>query len=373
MTRRADDHASEAERRLFGRLWEEVDFDDHPLHGGHGPEPEGELVVTSQPHRIALSDSRVRFYLYDDVNLALVDRQQGVLHIETDADERPASIHLLSAAPLQATWPPGRLGLHRWSLSPAELASTDALDLLDESLDFDDDVDEEDEYAALIGRPDLSDHPTLRPDLPVGVWRMLLASLRNSVEPMLAGWTWHLEVDNKPDRTGWYVRAPAGMNSLFTLFIGLGWQPGTDQEEIRAHTLLLFERAPPGCIGRPDERAPNRADEQRVERLCAGGGPLGELCDEADWAAAMSDGESTPTRFPHPLGSGIIEVWPPGMGRWPLLVARSEVVEPDPAAWMRILIDALRPSLALLVEPIVETGTARLVEPAVESVTDRGP
>ena len=51
------------ERLLFARLWEEIDFDDHPLSGGHGPEPDGNLTVTSTPHGIRLEDSRISFIL----------------------------------------------------------------------------------------------------------------------------------------------------------------------------------------------------------------------------------------------------------------------------------------------------------------------
>ena len=51
------------ERRLFTRLWEEVDFDDHPLEGGHNPEPEGELLVAYRANGIRLEDSRLSFIL----------------------------------------------------------------------------------------------------------------------------------------------------------------------------------------------------------------------------------------------------------------------------------------------------------------------
>ena len=34
------------ERLLFSRLWEEIDFDDHPHNGGHGADPEGEFTFT---------------------------------------------------------------------------------------------------------------------------------------------------------------------------------------------------------------------------------------------------------------------------------------------------------------------------------------
>ena len=51
------------ERLLFARLWEEIDFDDHPLSGGHGPEPEGELTITSTQNGIRLEDARLSFLL----------------------------------------------------------------------------------------------------------------------------------------------------------------------------------------------------------------------------------------------------------------------------------------------------------------------
>ena len=45
------------ERDLFARLWEEIDFDDHPLSGGHQPEPDGELNVKMTPNSIRLEDA----------------------------------------------------------------------------------------------------------------------------------------------------------------------------------------------------------------------------------------------------------------------------------------------------------------------------
>ncbi len=349
-TRTGSISASTLEIQLFQRLWEEIDFDDHPLHGGHEMAPEGELLVTEQPNRISISDNRVRFYLYADINDALVDRDNGVLHIEPDADERPASVHLLSAFPELASLAPGRMGLHRWSLSPAELEDTGCVEWLEEALGFDHIFDEEfDEDSlspsSLIGRFDLSTHESNRPDFPVAVWRMLLASFRREVEPLLPDWTWHLEVDNKADRTGWYVRAPAASNSLFTFFIGVGWRPGADLSEVRSHTFLLFERAPPGELDRPDEAIPNIADAERVERLCAADGPLAALCGEPDWAEESVDGKSVPTKFQTPTLRGHFELWPPDMGRWPLLVARAEVEEPNPAGWVKTLIKELKPTI----------------------------
>ena len=60
------------DRRLFARLWEEIDFDDHPLSGGHGPEPEGELLVTSTANGVRLQDSRLSFLIGDGDDLSLI-------------------------------------------------------------------------------------------------------------------------------------------------------------------------------------------------------------------------------------------------------------------------------------------------------------
>ena len=50
-------------------------------------------------------------------------------------------------------------------------------------------------------------------------YRRLLRRLRSKLESKLPNWTWHLEVDNKADRMGWYVRAPESWCSLFTIFV----------------------------------------------------------------------------------------------------------------------------------------------------------
>ena len=350
LTRTGSISATTLEIQLFQRLWEELDFDDHPLHGGHEVAPEGELLVTEQPNRISINDNRVRFYLYADINEALADRENGLLHIEPDARERPASVHLLSASPELASLAPGRMGLHRWSLSPTELGDTGCVEWLEEALGFDYVFDEEVVEGSLspkslISRFDLSTHDSLRPDFSVAVWRMLLSSFRNEVEPLLPGWTWHLEVDNKADRTGWYVRAPAASNSLFTFFIGIGWRPGADLANVRGHTFVLFERAPPGELDRPDEAEANVADAERVERICAADGPLAVLCGEPNWVEEAVDGKSVPTKFQTPELRGKFELWPPEMGRWPLLVARAEIEEPNPARWVKTLIQELKPTI----------------------------
>ncbi len=336
---------------LFSRLWEELDFDDHPLHGGHSPEPEGKAALTVQPNRISVSDARARFYLYADINEALADHQDGVLHIEPDVEGRIASVHLLSDRPASIREGPGRLGLHRWTLTPSDLSRCGASEEISRVLPFasiDNSTMDTREADVLVSRPDLSAHPDLRPDLDVSVWRLLLESIRNALEMHLPDWTWHLEIDNKRDRTGWYVRAPAALNSLFTIFAGLGWHPDADPFEVRAHGFLLFERAPPGELDRPDEAVPNRADERRVERLCASNGPLAGLVSEPDWAERTEDGRSVPTTVLIPGLSGKMELWPPAMGRWPLMIARAKVGQPDLESWFRSLLSALGPSLAEL-------------------------
>ena len=41
------------ERLLFSRLWEEIDFDDHPHDGGHGADPEGDAAA--EAHWVVLA------------------------------------------------------------------------------------------------------------------------------------------------------------------------------------------------------------------------------------------------------------------------------------------------------------------------------
>ena len=86
------------ERRLFKRLWEEVDFDDHPLSGGHDPEPEGELSVLYGKNGIRLEDSRLSIIIGEG----------------DDAD----SIHRWTSISTKRNQGPSRLGVHRWSMSP---------------------------------------------------------------------------------------------------------------------------------------------------------------------------------------------------------------------------------------------------------------
>jgi hypothetical protein len=285
------------EEALFARLWEEVDFDDHPDQGGHGPVPEGELCFSVGDEAITIGDDRLTFRL-------------------GPGDDGEDSIHRWTMRPVRMNEGPERLGEHRWSLSPDELGG--------QLTGF---------VNGCIGIQEL--------DLPMVEERSLLASLRNRLQPMLPGWTWHLEVDNKPDRMGWYVRAPADWDSLFTIFVGLGWHP--DSAEDRTG-FLLFERAPPGELDRADEHDSNRLDSLRTVALCnEQRGALSALAVDPTWSH-----RSEPHLLPD-LPSRV-ELWPPSMGRWPLLVARSEpdLADGDVTVWAAAIVSALQPAISTL-------------------------
>jgi len=280
------------ERRLFARLWEEIDFDDHPHQGGHGPEPEGELKVTTTANGIRLEDERISFIL--------------------GAGEGADSIHRWTHDSVQMNEGPGRMGIHRWSLSPDCIPSELA-----------------DWIRERIGEPISHEGES------VAQHRELLMRLRSRLAPMLPEWTWHLEIDNKADRMGWYVRAPNAWCSLFTIFVGFGWN-----KQITKRGFLLFERAPPGELDRPDEEVPNRLDGLRTVALCnASRGALSHLANNMAWAAE-------PRPFPLEL-PGSVELWPPSMGRWPLLHGRSESNE-DVVEWAAIIVAALQPTISTL-------------------------
>ena len=280
------------ERLLFARLWEEIDFDDHPLSGGHGPEPEGKLTVTSTQNGIRLEDARLSFLLGSG----------------DDAD----SLHRWTTSSVQMNDGPGRMGVHRWSISPDCLYS--------ELTDW---------VRAQIGEPVSQEGESVEQH------RELLNQIRTRLSPMLPEWTWHLEIDNKADRLGWYVRAPNAWCSLFTIFVGLGWN-----EQVTKRGFLLFERAPPGELDRVDEAESNRLDGLRTVALCnASRGALSHLAGDMMWAA---EPRPVPLELP-----GMVEMWPPSMGRWPLLHGRSESSE-DIVEWSATIIDALQPSISTL-------------------------
>ncbi len=280
------------EATLFARLWEEIDFDDHPHSGGHGCQPEGELIVTEGDGWIRLAD----------------DRLSLSLGLETEAD----SIHRWTQTSVQMNDGPERMGVHRWSLSPSSMT---------------------DELAAWvktrIGEPEEISGASVERE------RALLTGIRKRLEPLLPGWTWHLEVDNKADRMGWYVRAPSAWCSLFTIFVGMS------RLDDNPGGFLLFERAPPGELDRPDEDEANRLDGLRTVALCNGSrGALSILAGDMHWA-------TSPAAYPLPSLPGVVHLWPPSMGRWPLLHARTSS-QVEIAEWAHEIVTALQPAISTL-------------------------
>ena len=280
------------ERRLFERLWEEVDFDDHPHSGGHDPQPEGEFKVIHTESSIRLEDARLSFLI--------------------GAGDAADSIHRWTTRSVQMNDGPERLDVHRWSLSP-ECLSPDLAKWVSQQ----------------IGEPEIVEGKSVEHH------RELFNQIRTRLSPLLPEWTWHLEVDNKADRMGWYVRAPNAWSSLFTIFVGLGWN-----QQSSPRGFLLFERAPPGELDRPDEAEPNRLDGLRTVALCnASRGALSLLAGEMMWAA-----EARPFVLELP---GEVELWPPSMGRWPLLHGRSTSTE-DVVEWAFVIVEALQPAISTL-------------------------
>ena len=284
------------ERELFARLWEEVDFDDHPITGGHQPHPEGELKVKMTPNSIRLEDARLSLLI-----------GKG-----NDAD----SVHRWAVNDVRMNDGPARMGVHRWSISPQC---------------FTDDLQQW--LFQKIGFPETIEGNSVEED------RRILRALRMRLQSMLPNWTWHLEVDNKLDRMGWYVRAPESWCSLFTIFVGLGWN-----DQISKRGFLLFERAPPGELDRPDEAEANRLDGLRTVALCNGHrGALSHLANNMEWAAKPQ---------PYKLQQyGDVQLWPPSMGRWPLLHGRSKSTD-DVVDWAATIIELLQPAISTLSKKI---------------------
>ncbi len=290
---------------LFRRLWQELDFDDHPYPGSHATTPQGELKFTTHKGAVSLSDDRISFRL-------------------GTGNDGETSIHRWTTEPTKMNEGPERLGEHRWSICPKDIGLNLSAFL-----------------AVKIGPPTVGDGESVLQE------RVLLGQIRNSLSPHLKDWTWHLEVDNKQDRTGWYIRAPESWQSLFTIFAGLGWHPDTPDNK---HGFLLFERAPPGELDRPDEDEPNKLDALRTVALCnSQRGALTQLASDPIWSH-----EAKPHQIKLP---GDVQLWPPSMDRWPLLVARQtgEIGIENPlgnpkevAEWMSEIVTALGPTISTL-------------------------
>ena len=287
------------EKALFHRLWMELDFDDHPYPGGHSPKPEGELRFTTHEGALSIGDNRLTFRL-----------GKG-----SDGED---SIHRWTTEPTKMNAGPERMGEHRWSLSPKDFGLTLSAFI-----------------AVKIGIPKVETGQSILQE------RILLGEIRNTLAPMLPNWTWHLEVDNKNDRSGWYIRAPEEWDSLFTIFAGLGWHPESPDDKCG---FLLFERAPPGELDRPDEAEANRLDALRTVALCNDQrGALTKLAENPEWAHV-----AVPCHLDELPGD--VQLWPPSMERWPLLVARQEeqTSSSETAKWAATIVESLQPAISTL-------------------------
>ncbi len=321
---------------LFRILWSELDFDDHPLNGGHGLDPEGELHVESESGLLSLIDKRIHFQLYSDTQ-KLSDGWKNGMELR-DSQHRPISIHLLSENPMLARAPPGRLGLHRWSVHRSMLTSQLWEWIIQKTGELN--TTEISDVGNICLFPELSSHEGTRFERNVEEWRDSLHKTRNglmqSASKALQGWTWHLEIDNKADRLGWYIRCPNEWNSLFTIFAGFCWNPISPES---MHGMLLFERAPEGELDRDDEAESNLMDVERTEILCAPDGPIAELSANPSWNDSAD---------PINLGGGV-HLWPTSMGRWPLIHAISAVKSDDEIhVWLNDKIGLISPVIRKL-------------------------
>ena len=162
---------------IFKLLWTEIDFDDHPLHGGHGMSPEGNVSIQSKDGHIHVNDERVmmtlahssiikegetkRLYL-DSVNSSGVPLDQHIIILTENLEVIDNPLERVHSATLPISW-----------ITPELRKSS----LLEKFLD---------KTMVKIGR-----HETWREDL----WKW-----RNNFSKFLPNWTWHLEFGNKSDR-----------------------------------------------------------------------------------------------------------------------------------------------------------------------------
>ncbi len=289
---------------IFKILWTEIDFDDHPTHGAHGSNPEGNVTLQSEDDHIHISDERVlitlahssiikgndteRIYL-DMVNNLGISLDQHVIALTENFEiivEPPERVH---PATLPISW-----------ITP-ELRNSPLLGkLLDKPME------------------NIGESETWRDDL----WKW-----RKNFSKLLPKWTWHLEFGNKSDRLGWYIRAPG--NTLFTIFLGWGW---LKEDKSDLHGFFLFERAPLGELDRDDEHEPNVADESRTEFLFSEDGHLYKLNDSIS---------NKQVKFDH------AEIIHFESGLWPLVMGRAPANwnEPEVTLWFHEMFSMLQPSI----------------------------
>lgn len=348
---------------LFAILWQEVDFDDHPLDGDHLPIANDWLSSPQVESVFSFGDSRVIFTLGLAPDLLQRKYEQWYgeegwdlkPHYEGEGEDlRPHHMFVVSRHPVEfsSSALAANPKLHKWSLPTFWFEGENWFWPFNKFFQVMKDVDD---FAAesITGTVEM---------------RYQLALWKERFSPYLPKWTWHLEIDNKIDRSGWYIRAPHDSNSLFTIFLGYGWSPekattatATPLESLEQairqtprcsllkdnnldlQGFLIFERAPPGELDRPDEAFENELDVARTELMCGSRGSLTALA-QTDGAADDWAQNSETIRLSLP---GRVELWPPSLGQWPLLMARSEtnLQSAELSEWFEMIIDELGPTL----------------------------
>ena len=285
---------------LFALVWTEIDFDEHPINGGHGMQPEGELNIIVDENCIVINDKRISVAITTSNYLAkcgtgelLVlmgeasnsDLPQHIIALTEEGEVITNGAESLQISSLPRAWIPNKL-----AISPY--------------------------LSHLLSQPlEKLGHSAK--------WRDDLWAWRERFAPLLQNWTWHLEYGNKTDRLGWYIRAKG--NTLFTIFIGWAWLADDASDR---HGFFLFERAPLGELDRADEDEPNRLDVDRTKALFAEGGALRLL-----QSMLVNDNGQI---------SGL-EVISPESGLWPLVMGRGEVGSDASAAgeWFSQILDLM--------------------------------
>jgi len=316
---------------LFNILWTEIDFDDHPINGGHSPSVQGEIELPECVSGVvSLNDERVRMSIGAD--LSALNKEQ-IRQTEMELDSRPHHLFVVSqdAVEFSEAAVQKLSGLHKWSIP---------IDWFDLGAQGDDNTWFSSFESSLQACRESTAFAVgdVSATIP---FRQELKTWRERFSQHLPGWTWHLEVDNKPDRCGWYIRAPESSESLFTVFLGHGWNPTATRIE---QGFFIFERAPEGELDREDETKQNLLDVARTTEFCSDGGVLHELAIAAGGAEDWAD--STTRISLRPMLSA--DLYPPGMGLWPLLMGRSPAnMSPDEMVdWFDSMFQPLLPALA---------------------------